>query len=290
MKKFCLIYANCQGRGVETFLKKVPGFTDLFHLQSLDVTDYVHKGMEVPESLFPKAELFIYQPIRDVHGNASTAYLKRLLPVHCESVSFPYIYNDALWPVLEDHKGFVGHEPILELFSQGHSIRDVLKRMFHQQIDFRFAGRFERSLAMLRDKEAETDVKASDFIVENLRTRKLFLTHAHPTSAVFIHCVNQIAGRLGLPKVPDSQDTLPNETRLPDCWPTSPYERDFYGYRYRNNWRHLHAEKMDSNWKRFYVKLIGRLHHPSGFSGVWSRLYVKVLRKKTLVGKQGYVY
>lgn len=290
MKKIlCLIYANCQGRGIETFLNKAAEFRDQIHVHRLDAIDYVKKGIPVPEYIFNKADIFIHQPIKSVHGKSSTDYLKKLLPAHCEIISFPYIYNNALWPMFSEAGEVIGQESILDLFSKGNSLEKVVEMMFNQEIDFRFSERFEKSLAILKDKEAETNVRVSDFIVANIRTKKLFLTQNHPTSTVFIHCVNQINDLLGFPKLLESKDTIPNETGLPDCWPTSPYEVAFYGYQYRSEWRHFHKEKMDSNWKRFYVRLIGTIHDLGGFSTVWNRLYVKVLSKTTLVGNSGYL-
>lgn len=288
-KKLCLVYANCQGRGIETFLNKAAEFRDQFNIHRLDVVDHVKQGIPVPEDVFSKADIFIHQPIKDIHGKSSTDYLKKFLPAHCEIFSFPYIYNSALWPMYSEAGEVIGKESVLDLFSRGCSLEKVVEMLFNQQIDFRFSERFEKSVAILRDKEAETNIRVSDFILANIRTRKLFLTQNHPTSAVFIHCVNQINDMLGLPRVLDSEDIMPNETGLPDCWPASPYEVEFYGYEYRNDWRPLHREKMDSNWKRFYARLIGAVHELGGLSTIWDRLYVKVLSKTTLIGNSGYL-
>ena len=96
----------------------------------------------------------------------------------------------------------------------------------------------------LKKKEQHTNIKISGFILENLSTRKLFLTQSHPAGPVLIHCVNQILNGLGYSELHPYRHVLFNEAKYQDPLPLSPYELAHYGFEY--------AHEPDSHWKQFY--------------------------------------
>jgi hypothetical protein len=291
-KKTCVIYANCQGSGIELFLSKHDAFKDTFSTCRLENHILISQQTPIPIDLFKRASLFIYQPVGERHGCYATDHLKSCLPKDCRRISFPYIYNNALWPLYEEGDSIIGEEIIRGLFEKGVSLKSVVDRFCGEQINFQFEQRFQHTLSVLRQKEQETDVKVSDFILRNIKNEKLFLTAAHPTSAVFIHCVNQIAGRLGLAPLPDTLPCHPNEANLPDCWPTSPYEKDYYGYTYANDWRSFYEKRVDSNWRRFHIRIIRNIYLRKRVSGVQRllvSLYLKTRIGMNMARGQGYL-
>ncbi len=290
-KKLCLIYANCQGRAFDTFLRMSAEFQEKYRIEIVNNYIFIQNKHNLPLDTFKKADLFIYQPIAAKHGVYATDNLFEYLPPQCVKISFPYIYNDALWPLFEVLGEIKGQEVVVSLIESGLSLKEIVDRFCAGKIDFQFERRFSDSMAILRSKEEKTDVKVADFIVSNFRTKKLFLTHNHHTNAIYIHCANQILNILHLPLL-HFVDKMPAETCLGDCWPQSPYETNFYGLTYQYAWQEYHPEKIDSNWHRFYLKLIGKIYF--SFPLPWlkrvslkSYLYLRI--KRDLVWGAGYM-
>ena len=155
------------------------------------------------------ADIFIYQPIDKKHGIYSTDTniennIMSYLSPKCKKISFPYIYNSALWilipPSISDSMignygeagKYINGEPIEKLKMKGHSLDEVLAMYSDGKINFDFENRFNKCIKILKDKEELCDIKVSDYIVNNVRSKKLFYTQNHPSSHIFIHCVNQI--------------------------------------------------------------------------------------------------
>ena len=103
---------------------------------------------------------------------------------------------------------------------------------------------------MLIDREEKTEIKVTPFIEENLSRKKLFLSQSHPTSHIFIECVNQILDMIGYDPLLPSLDCSLNEVSYDQCWPTSPYEMEHYRFEF--------IEQEDPDWKTFYVHEIER--------------------------------
>jgi hypothetical protein len=109
--------------------------------------------------------------------------MKKYLKSTCITISFPYIYNDALTPVGKifkrdlpingeydddgDSIKYHNIQPILDLKNQGKTIDEIKELYFSNKIDFRYKERFEKSINILKQNEQLTDVKVSDYIINN---------------------------------------------------------------------------------------------------------------------------
>ncbi|MEE9910730.1 MAG: hypothetical protein K4571_03300 [Deltaproteobacteria bacterium] len=292
MKKICVIYANCQGRGISTFLQKHAVYNDRFENHLFENYHVMEKGLPLPIDLLKQADLFIHQPLPSKHGPYATEIVTSYLPASCQKISFPYIYNDALWPLYEENDKIGGEEIILQLIAKGHSLRQIIDMLCAEAIDFEFERRFQRSMEILRQHEAETDLQVSDYILKNITKEKIFLTQNHQTSAFYIYCINQILGRLGFSPLDPTGPFHPNETGLPDCWPQSPYETKHYRYAYPFDWKIYYPDKIDSNWHRFYIRIIGKIFlrkNASRLSSLTTKLYLRCRTQLSLWMGDGYL-
>lgn len=253
MKKLCLIYANCQGQGLGYFLNQSPDFEKNYRVEYLYNYLMIEEKKELPAELLHQADLFIYQPIDDKHDLYSTSFVLSRLADRCQPISFPYLYNDALWPLFRNGKKVVNAEPVLELLDSGASVPEVLFRFLALKIDFKFQQRFEKSLKILQERESVTQIKAADYILKHLKTERLFLTHNHPSTPLFIHCTNQILGVLGYAHLRKADFPHLNAANLPGYFPISSYERAHYQFSYQDDWRHFYETKRESHWRRFYL-------------------------------------
>jgi len=201
-----------------------------------------------------KVDLFIYQPVQEKHGIYSTDRILSYLPESCcQRISFPYFYNNALWPLFRDGKCIVNASPIIELLESGASVIEIAMQFLSLKIDFQFQKRFQTTLHILAEKEAITTIKASQYILEHYKTEKLFLTHNHPSTQLFIHCANQILALLRYPLLRKEDYPHPNAAGLPGYSPMSPYEKTHYQFSYEDNWRHFYEKRRENSWRRIYL-------------------------------------
>lgn len=260
MKELCVIYANCQGGGIQKFLEHHPSFSGKFLCHHISNFGSILESRPLPYDLLTKASLFIYQPVSPKHGCYGTKKVISCLPSRCKQISFPYIYNNALWPFFEEGDKIIGREPVDFLFTKGISLRKTVNIFLKFEMDFKFSSRFNQTMNILKGKETETDVKISEFINTNLQETRLFYTQNHPTNEIFICCVNQLLDLLGLHPLALSKKFPDNFAQLPGCWPISPYDSATFGYRFIRN---------DNDWEKFYRKLILKIYlqqHPPSTS------------------------
>lgn len=123
----------------------------------------------------------------------------------------------------------------------------------------------------------------ADYIVEHLKTERLFLTHNHPSTPLFIHCINQILGALGNPQLRKSDFPHLNAANLPGYFPISAYERAHYQFSYQDDWRRqFYEKKLESHWRRFYLLRLAELclsrHKQKGVKYSFDKNVLKLFR------------
>jgi len=248
-----VFYTNCQCRGIDFFLKK--RLTEVTEVNTKHIENFtlIKDKLEIPIDVLKNTDLFIYQPIDRKHGPYSTdpdisGGIMSYLPSDCKKISFPYIYNSALWvfipPAAID--GLIGEyvevdkyenpQPIQRLKKLGHSLDEVLSMYSRGEIDFDYHNRFNKSIGILKEKEKHCDVKISDFIERNIRKQKLFFTQNHPTTCVFIHCVNQILSILGDDYMFDETLYPNNICNLAGRHPHTSYDLRHWGFEYKEEY------------------------------------------------------
>jgi len=256
MKKNCLIYANCQGAAIGHFLNKSEQFRETYEIKYIENYKLIDSSTPVPLNEFKDTDLLIYQPLGEMHTGYTFKELAPVLKDSCQTISFPYIFNNALWPLIKEGEKIIGDNIIIDLLAKGLSPRKITKMFLNLEIDFDLKNRFSNSLSILQKKEALCDIKISHFIIDNLRTNKLFLTQNHPTSILLLHCVNQILNLLTFYPLKKESSDHPNEASMPGCWPSSPYDQKIYKFSYNYHWSVFHDSRNDDNWRIFYLKLI----------------------------------
>jgi hypothetical protein len=203
-KKNFVVWANCQGEALVFYLKKIPEIRKKYKF--FVVTNYrlISNKLEIPYKKLNIADVFLYQPIDPVHGKYSTENLSKYLKPDCVQISFPYIYNNGLWPFYLDHANghmnqigietlsFFDSGKIKELKKQGKSDSEIIEMFITNKISFDFKNKFFNSLDILRSKEKNLDIKVADFIEKNYKVERLFYNFQHPRQPILIECIKQI--------------------------------------------------------------------------------------------------
>lgn len=217
-RKIVLFYATCQGSMLLDCLNDSEEFGSLYH-----AVDCIHNYelirnhrsfltyLDFLDNL-KKADLFIYQPLRDEFKDNATSHLLSYLKPDAKAISIPYAWNSSFWPLMKSDptdisdrslatrtkESFVNAIVLKKLRNQGMSIDDILAAYDNHKIDFNYTARFARNIKILSFKEQQTDVKIVDYITSNHKNIKLFTEPSHPTYHLLFHMANQILNMLRL--------------------------------------------------------------------------------------------
>ena len=235
----CILYGNCQGRHVEYILNQSNIFKkkySTYYFANYELINSKNKLDINFINLLKNCKLFIYQPVKKIHGIYSTSQnidnnVYSYLSVDCIKISFIYINNIALDTFLHetfdanlnnkdkqllynieemkniDPKFYVfynyfGFKDIFNYkLNKKYSNSDILSLFDNNLLDFNFKERWEFSFNILKDNEKITDIKISDFIEKNYKNIELFYTNNHPTNYIFLEVVNQILDKINIPKL-----------------------------------------------------------------------------------------
>jgi tetratricopeptide (TPR) repeat protein len=214
MKKLCLIYANCQNKLIAKYLSRSQHFNQEYIIRKFPVHLLMKKGTLIPDDLIQQTKLFIYQPVKDVHGQHSTEYILSKLPENCRCISFASLYFLGYFPQfckdpkiktieLNDLSSIIPHGDanIISLLEQNKSVTEITEILsspdFYSQSVL--LDNFNNTLNKLSQRESQLDVKVSSFIKKNYQNYYLFHTKNHPSDILGIQVVNQILKLLNLP-------------------------------------------------------------------------------------------
>lgn len=223
MKKLkCLFIGNCQNNGLMYYLSQSKEFNQTYEMKQYANWQLIRNNCEIPMSDIQNADLFIFQPLRIVHGCYSTdptveGSIGSYVNDKCIKISYPYIFSSSMWPLVQkahNQNKWFGGEVIDQLISDGLKKDDILELYSKNKIDWQYKNRFRKSIGILKEKESITDIKISSFIEKNLSDILLFLIPQHPTSIIFFNITNQILEKLGMQKLNCEENALKNVNKL----------------------------------------------------------------------------
>jgi len=235
--KSCVIYSNCQADGLALFLKAMR-----FPYQ---ITIYRNYQMILGEQKISDlisdartADLLIYQPTNEKHGESSSHNILKALKPGCRSISFAYVYNHGMHPLTEHGTKWPGAEFINPEYWQM-TLPKILALYDAGEFDFALWPRFLHCLGEQATREATTDIKLTRWMANPINfERRLLLNVNHPTSYLFIEMAEQVMRLLDIQPnlhdlpVPTDAPSAENLANLPCTVPFSEYVRkEFSSYR-----------------------------------------------------------
>lgn len=96
------------------------------------------------------------------------------------------------------NRKYINIEYIQLIFKSHNNIDEILNKYDKNELNFNYKKRFEKSIEILKENEKNTDIKVTDFILENYKNYRVLLTKSHPTSKLLIFCANKILERLNI--------------------------------------------------------------------------------------------
>lgn len=191
------VYGNCQSKEISIMLSKSKNFVDMYGTDVYLALNYVfekeHRPIDEIIENFKKTDILIYQPLSEKHYPYSTDNLLKYLPDTCKKISFPYIFNDAFW-------GW----PVHGNFKDGINGDFILSEAYDNPM-----SRFLYNIDITKEKESETIIKISQFILNHYKDFELFYTQNHPTPMIIKEICRQILEHLKIDN--DIEHIDPNE-------------------------------------------------------------------------------
>lgn len=205
-----LFIGNCQNTGIIHFLKKSKYFNDNYEVKQYANWMLIENQADIPMADIKSADVFIYQPLRPVHGCYSTdptvqGSIGYYVNDKCLTISYPYIFSSAMWPIVQagqNQNRWFGGEVLDDLvINQRLTKKEIVQLFLENKINWNYENRFNQSIKILKNKESITDLKISNFIIDNYKKNLLFLIPQHPTSLIFFHLANEILNKLNIEKI-----------------------------------------------------------------------------------------
>jgi tetratricopeptide (TPR) repeat protein len=252
-------FGNCQAKSIRKFLELSLPLSEfeIVNYKNNPRTSEMKSEAEILVGI-GQADILIYQPLDSHHGNLSEENIsKNVVSSQTKLISFPYIFNSGIYSLVhspnspgKSYGKIYGENIIFDLLSK-YDRNYVLELYRNHRIDFDLKNRFEKCLSELARREETTDIKLSDFLRENYRKEKLFLTSNHPTTIVFIEVCRQIKNLTGLPidlNIFDlNNDNIANLVITKT--PITPYDISTHQYQF----------DCDKNWLEIGTELITKI-------------------------------
>ncbi|MCC0175431.1 hypothetical protein I4641_00355 [Waterburya agarophytonicola K14] len=213
MKKY-LIYGNCQTVIIKQLLEQNPEFNSTYEQIELKVVHLMSENdLDDLEKAVSETDIFVHQNISDNYKGIpqlGTNYLKTKLKTESKSISIPvsfftgynpemvYIKDRNNVTVVSDFSDYHDFN-LIKLFDSGVSPDEAAKII--QDVNF-FTPRYilsnlHYSIAELERREANIDIKISNFLRKYHRNHKLFHTINHPAKVVLNYISNEILNLIG---------------------------------------------------------------------------------------------
>jgi hypothetical protein len=201
-------FGNCQAHGIARLL--AISLPDAYEEPTFFSNNRKTGRMESPDRIIASltaADVVVFQPLKAHHGPLSEENLRGALDDSVTHVSFPYLFNSGIAGLCRaanaasehSYGRIYGDEVVRARLDSGVSAEGVTDEFLTGELRFDLRQRFDRCVKQLRKRESATDIVLSDFIVENHRARRLFLTHNHPTTALLAEICAQLRQITGLP-------------------------------------------------------------------------------------------
>lgn len=216
MKKVCIIYANCQNRLLAKYLQLSEEFNQKYTVKRFRAHLLMRKGTTIPGRVLKHAALFIYQPVKNIHGISSSEYLLSRLPENCQRISFPSMYFTGYFPQycrnpvpqttnVNFPGGVIPHGDanIIAMLEQGFKEKEIIARLSDPNF---YSQKFlllnlQQTIEELARRESELTIKISKFIIDNYKDYYLFHTQNHPSDILGVFVANQILDKIHLPRL-----------------------------------------------------------------------------------------
>ena len=129
------------------------------------------------------------------------------------------------------------------MIKNGSSSDDILNMYDEGSLDFYFEERMDTCIESLMEKEEECSIKVSDFILNNFRHKRLFLTQNHLSDYFIAYIANKILKYLNISKSLDCNEGV--ESSVEQGCVLDRYNKSLFNYSFTYSDRETKAKIVD---------------------------------------------
>ena len=206
-----VFWMDCRANGLIHYLKNKIEFNPIKYeihiLGGFSEKRYLsEENHNIPIDVLKNTDIFIYQFIDKHYLKYSTDPLLKkenvlsYLSDTCIKIGLQGAHMDCFWPIIPDSNNYN-----IEFFNsiKDNTENEITTAFHNKQLNFNLQKRFDYNIeySMSRDEHWTNGFKddsnhfiisSIDFIKNNYKEYRLFFTHCHPTSYIFIHQTNEI--------------------------------------------------------------------------------------------------
>ncbi|MFV0423914.1 WcbI family polysaccharide biosynthesis putative acetyltransferase [Oleidesulfovibrio sp.] len=197
-KELCLIHANCQGDPLATLLMASPAFARRFEIRKY--TNYQREPI-APHEL-SSCTVFLYQHLGEKWAEHASGHLLGMVNPSAQVLRLPNMFFKGYWPLWTNQSPSEFGDIFLDhLIDMGLEKKEILYVYLNTDLTKKYdlGASLADSLAVERDKEAETVVQTVDMVEALWRDEMLFNTINHPGRKLLLHMADGVLGALGFP-------------------------------------------------------------------------------------------
>lgn len=206
-----VFWMDCRSIGLIYYLKNKIDF-NLFRYEIHIIGGFNEKKYlteekhNIPSDILKNADIFVYVFVDKKYLKYSTdpaiktENVLSFLSDKCIKIGLHGAHMECFWPLIP-HK----HATNSEFFNniKGMTSDEIITAFHNKELNFNLKKRFEDNIQYtlnreeywkngFKDDNNHFIISCVDFIKDNYKDHRLFITHCHPTSYIFIYQINQI--------------------------------------------------------------------------------------------------
>lgn len=233
-KRIVGILCNCQGEIIFSMLKKQKNFMKDFFVILLPPLYYIkEKSIQcICKNIFSEFDVFIYQYVKNTFYQPffATKNIVSFLKEGCRKICIPDLYFDGYYPQADhidkpmnvlcsslygDAVFQIRDYYIEEVYSQTKSITETVEILSGKKNIFfdkkKIEQHWDMAVYRMLKKEEKADLKMSDYILENIKEKRLFTAAHNPVNELMYIVVKRLLEMLSVPFDQfDYNDNMPN--------------------------------------------------------------------------------
>lgn len=192
----------------------------------------------VPETIpaiIKQADALIYNPVDASYPHLSSESVVRRVPEHCKLASFAGPHHGCWWLICP----FFGEEGVVAMLTDGFTPQEIFRSIENKVFNPKFKERFEQQMAWLKGYQHATDVRLTDFILEEYQKCKMFFTFNHPSCHLLAFAADECLAHFGFERKGREHAisvVQADEKMMGDVFPETEYEWAHYGFKYPMRW------------------------------------------------------
>jgi len=217
-----IFYGGCHAAALRRIFEKFAvGVSSVAHLTSYSL---IRAGKPVPYDEFLNFDAVVFSPIRNKQGYNTHQLEEHLDKAGRLRVKFPWLQWEGYHPGYQSsgrHDWYSGWWPSsLEIAAREHqTFEDFVQSIYEGDLlaDISLEN-VEKATLRFRDREFDCDVKVAQYVHENYRKSRLFLTPDHAATVLYKPIATQVANLLGVkldPAFYEMSDEIQHGIRMP---------------------------------------------------------------------------